>query len=53
MKVCHLTSAHPQEDIRIFHKECASLASAGYRTYQIAGGKRLTDQQIRDLIAQS
>ena len=39
MKICHLTSAHPQEDIRIFHKECASLAAHGYETYQIACGK--------------
>ena len=38
IKVCHLTSAHPQEDIRIFHKECVSLANAGYETYQISCG---------------
>jgi glycosyltransferase involved in cell wall biosynthesis len=27
MKICHLTTAHPRNDVRIFEKECVSLAS--------------------------
>lgn len=37
-KVCHMTSAHGPEDVRIFHKECVSLARAGYETYLVQPG---------------
>lgn len=37
-RVCHMTSAHLPEDVRIFHKECVSLAKAGYETYLVQRG---------------
>lgn len=29
--VCHVTTVHGEDDVRIFHKEAVSLAQAGYR----------------------
>ena len=34
-KICHLTSAHPALDVRIFEKECVSLADQGYEVHLV------------------
>lgn len=39
LRVCHMTSAHRPEDVRIFHKECVSLAKAGYEVYLVERGE--------------
>jgi glycosyltransferase involved in cell wall biosynthesis len=35
-KICHITSVHKSNDVRIFLKECSSLANAGFETYLVA-----------------
>jgi glycosyltransferase involved in cell wall biosynthesis len=53
IKVCHLTSAHERDDIRIFRKECISLFNMGYRMFLIVAdglGNDLVDSiQIIDV----
>lgn len=34
-RICHLSSAHRGLDVRIFAKECMSLAAAGYETHLV------------------
>jgi glycosyltransferase involved in cell wall biosynthesis len=38
--VVHMTTVHPADDIRIYVKQCRTLAAAGYRVHLIAPGAR-------------
>lgn len=46
-KVCHITSVHGAEDVRIFHKECVSLAKAGYEVYLVQQGDSYERNGVR------
>lgn len=47
LNVCHLTSAHPRYDIRIFRKECRTLAKHHKVSLVVADG--LGDEVIEDI----
>lgn len=46
-KVCHLSSAHKNNDTRIFHKQCVSLAKAGYETCFVVRGESMERDGVR------
>lgn len=39
VRICHMTSAHARYDVRIFQKECVSLAKAGFQVYLVVDDK--------------
>lgn len=44
IKVCHMALGHWPEDVRIFRKECISLARSGYEVYLVQTG----DSYVKD-----
>lgn len=45
-KVCHITSAHQRYDVRIFIKQCRSLAKADFDVYLLVNDK--LDDEIKE-----
>jgi glycosyltransferase involved in cell wall biosynthesis len=45
-KICHITSAHDSNDVRIFRKECTSLAKADYEVYLVAAGESREENNV-------
>jgi glycosyltransferase involved in cell wall biosynthesis len=46
VRVAHLTSAHPRDDIRVFLKECRSLAAHGHEVVLVVADGR--GEEVRD-----
>ncbi|UPT66162.1 MAG: glycosyltransferase [Sphingobacteriales bacterium JAD_PAG50586_3] len=47
MIICHLTSVHKPYDVRIFLKECRSLASAGHQVHLVVPSEK-TGTEVKD-----
>lgn len=35
IRICHISTVHPPGDVRVFHRECGSLARAGYDVHLV------------------
>lgn len=53
MKITHLTTVHPRNDVRVLHKQCVTLASSGFNTTLIVadgiGNEVYKNVQILDI----
>ena len=48
-KVCHLVSKHKMNDMRVFEKECKSLAKGGFDVTLIGFGEQAKEETIDDV----
>ena len=46
IKICHLTSVHDSTDVRVFRKECSSLAKK-YDVYLVAKGQSREENNVK------
>jgi len=44
--ICHMTSVHTSRDVRIFYKQCTSLAAAGHSVYLVAPGESRNENNV-------
>ncbi len=50
MKICQFSSAHPDNDTRVFHRQCKTLAARGHEvTLVLAGSRQRTEGGVRIL----
>ena len=51
IRVCHITSAHPSYDMRIFQKECCSLAQKdNFKVYLVAPGEGRKENNVTVIV---
>ncbi|MBA4853956.1 glycosyltransferase [Emticicia sp. BO119] len=43
--ICHLSSVHSRDDIRIFHKECNSLVKSGFKVFFIVADSKGNEER--------
>ncbi len=48
-KVCHVCSAHPADDPRVFARSCVALAEAGYEVHLVARSDRKSSYRDHDV----
>lgn len=46
-RVCHFSSVHPANDIRVYHKECVTLAHAGFDVALVAVEASVPAEPVR------